>query len=56
MSENDNCSALTNRITNDNLAKLMCIGPEPTAVDFNNILDIFKAKNCRLVILLDLLL
>ena len=44
---------LQNRITDDNLARLMRIaieGPELTAVDFDNILDIFKEKNHHIVL------
>ena len=44
---------LRNRITDDNLARLMHIaieGPEFTVVDFDKILDIFKEKNRRIIL------
>ena len=44
---------LRNRITDDNLARLMHIaieGPELTVVDFDKVLDIFKEKNCRITV------
>ena len=44
---------LRNRITDDNLARLMRIaieGPELTVVDFDKILDIFKEKNRRIIL------
>ena len=44
---------LRNRIMDDNLARLMRIaieGAELTVVDFDNILDIFKEKNYRILL------
>ena len=44
---------LQNRITDDNLARLMYIaikGPELTVVDFDKLLDIFKEENHHILL------
>ena len=44
---------LRNRRSDIDLARLMHIvieGPELTSVNFNEILDVFKEQNCRIVV------